>query len=470
MLWDSVEHSGLSGQTAALYGIEKLSTNGGDSLRVACVELARRLRSRETELREAVLEHVSSTSPDAGADGDAQLALGLRETIEACMEHGLVSLERGPQWPVSVPPAVTAHAHRAASSGVSLTTTLSRCVASHTLAWSIVLDEVAGHDFPAEQRFALLHQASAVMGSLLARVQVEIANAHLSDMARRARSHAQRRDEIVRKLLVGKPVHSGELADLGYDLDGWHLCVIATGLGAGKVVRGLAAKLGCELLPVTHGDEVVWAWLGGRRRLSFADVERVQSAEESVGVSLAIGEPSRGVEGWRQTHREAGDALLVARYRPSKFTRYLDVATDAAVLRDEALADSLTETYLAPLDRMRIGGRAARRTLRALVDSGHNVSSAAAALKVDRSTVHRQRNEIERRLGCRLHDRQVEIELALRITGLRERRDRVDAAAAHRATQEPYRALISSGDTRGVAAFAAYAAKRRSGTPRDDSF
>jgi hypothetical protein len=147
-----------------------------------------------------------------------------------------------------------------------------------------------------------------------------------------------------------------------------------------------------------------------------------------VDVSLAIGEPSRGVEGWRQTHREAGDALLVARYRPSRLTRYLDVAPDATALRDEALADSLIETFLAPLDRMRIGGRAARKTLRALLDSGHNVSSAASALKVDRSTVHRQRNEIERRLGCRLHERQVEIELALRIEDLRKRRDRVDAA------------------------------------------
>jgi hypothetical protein len=424
----------VPGQTTASYEIERLSANGGDSLRPACMELARRLRSRETELREAVLVHMSSAAPDAVTDGNAQLALGLREMIAACMEHGLASIERGPRWSVPVPPAVTAQARRAASSGASLTTALSRCVASYTLAWSVVLNEVADHDLPDAQRFALLQQASVAMGALLARVQTEIATAHLSEIARGARSHAQRRDEIVHRLLAGEPVHSGELAELGYDLDAWHLGAIATGPGAARAVRGLAAKLGRELLLVSPGGETAWAWLGGRRRLAFADAERVLSAAESVDVSLAIGEPARGADGWRQTHREARDALLVARYRPSRLTRYLDVAPDATALRDEALADSLIDTYLSPLDRMRIGGPAARQTLRALLATGHNVTCAASTLEVDRSTVHRRRTEIERLLGCRLHERQVEIELALRVEDLRERRARVDAAAAQSGT------------------------------------
>jgi diguanylate cyclase with GGDEF domain/PucR-like helix-turn-helix protein len=412
-------------RATACPGVEPLLAHGGDPLRPACVELASRLRSRETELREAVLTHVSSAGADAG--GDAQPAQGLRETIGACMEHGLTSIERGAQWPVPVPPAVGAQARRAASGGASLPAVLSRCVTGYTVAWSVVLSEVADHDFPAEQRFALLQQASAVMGSLLARVQAEIANAHLS-IARRVRSHAQRREEIVHRLLAEKPVPGGELAELGYDLHGWHLGAVATGSGAARAVRSIAARLGCELL-VAHRGEAVWAWLGGRRRrLAFADVERALPAGESAGVSLALGEPSRGVEGWRQTHREAGDALLVARCRPRRLTRYLDVAPDATALRDEALGDALIETFLAPLDRMRVGGRTARGTVRALLDSGHNVSSAASALAVDRSTVHRRRTEIERRLGCRLHERQVEIELALRIDDLRERRVSIDAA------------------------------------------
>jgi hypothetical protein len=239
-----------------------------------------------------------------------------------------------------------------------------------------------------------------------------------------SRNPAASRAELAHRLLADEPLNAGELAELEYDLDGWHLGVIAAAAQlsqAAKAVRGLAAGLGCELLPVTHGRDAVWAWLGGQRRLAFADVERALSIAEHAGVLLAVGEPARGIEGWRQTHREARGALLVARSWPRRLTRYLDVAPHATALQDEAFADSLIETYLSPLDDMRIGGQAARRTLGALLAKAHNVSSAASALRIDRSTVHRHRNEIERRLGCQLHDRRVEIEVALRIEGLRQR-------------------------------------------------
>jgi hypothetical protein len=403
---------------AARYGIEQL-VDGAGSLGPARIELARRLRSRVAELQDAFFAHVRSVEPDAAIDGDAQLEIGLREMIVACVDCGLSSIERGAPWSGPMPPAVAAQASRGASGGMSLTTALCRCVAGHTLAWSFVLNEIAHHDLPDEQRFALLLQAWAVLGSLLARVQAEVASAHSSEIKRRARSHEQRRAEIVRKLLADEPVDPGELAELGYELDAWHLGVIATGAEAAEAVRSLAAGLGRELLVVACGGKTVWAWLGGQRRLAFKDVERVLSAQEHTDVSLVVGEPARGLGGWRMTHQEAEGAALVAREWPCRLTRYADVESLATALQDEALADSLIETYLSPLDDMRTGGEAARRTLRALFDTEHNVSSAAHPLKVHRSTVHRQRNEIERRLGCRLHEHQAEIEVALRIEELR---------------------------------------------------
>lgn len=374
--------------------------------------------------------HVRSSVPDAIADGDAQLAAGLRETIAVCVDCGLASIEQGAWWAGTISPVVAVHARRDASSGVGLTTALRRCVAGYTLAWRFVLGEVARHDFPDEQRFALLLQASGATSSLLACVQAEIADAHSSEIRRSARSREQHRAEIAHRLLAGERLNAGELAELGYDVDGWHLGVIATGVQAGRALRSLAAGLGCELLLLAHGRETVWAWLGGQRRVPFADVERILlTAGEHTDVSLAVGEPAKGIAGWRQTHHEAEGALLVARCWPRSLTRYLDVAPEVTALRDEALADSLIETYLSPLEGMRIGGQAARRTLNALLAKTHNVSSAASALNVDRSTVHRQRNEIERRLGCRLHERQAEIEIALRIEDLRQRREDDDTGA-----------------------------------------
>jgi hypothetical protein len=412
---------------AARGEIERSPTVDEDSLALARIDLARRLRSRKAELAEVIFTHVRTAVPDGSNDHDAQLAVGLGEVISACVDCGLASIEQGPRSSAPIPPVVAAQASRGASSGVSLTTALRRCVAGHTLLWSFVLEEVVRHDLPDEQRFALLLQASAAMGAMLGSLQAEIATAHSSEISRGARSGEQRRAEIVHQLLADERVGAAELAELSYDLDGWHLGMIATGAQVGKAVRALAAALGCKLLPVAHGSEMMWAWLGSQRRAAFVEIERVLLAGEYVHLSLAIGEPGRGAEGWRQTHREAQGALLVARHRPRKLTRYLHVAPEATALRDDGLADSLIETYLAPLEGMRIGGRAARKTLRALFETGHNVTSASFALKVDRSTVHRQRAEIERRLGCRLHDHQADIEVALRIEDLRQRRDSDDA-------------------------------------------
>lgn len=266
-------------------------------------------------------------------------------------------------------------------------------------------------------------EIEAAVFALVERMVASIADEYEREPERTEPSPEGRRAELVQGLLAGTLV---DVNELGYELDAWHLCVIATGAGATQAVRGLAATLGRELLPVVRDGELC-AWLGGQRKLKIADVERILTARALAGVSLAIGEAARGLEGWRLTHREAEAAQLVARYRGGRekqtLTRYLDVAPEANALQDAALADSLIETHLSPLDDLRIGGQAARRTLRALFETEHNVSSAAHKLDVDRSTVHRRRNEIERRLGCRLHEHQVDIEIALRVEDLLKHRD-----------------------------------------------
>ncbi len=396
----------------------------GDPAGEARVALARRLRSREAELWEALFAHVRSAVPHAVADGDPALAAGLREMIAACLDCGLSSIEQGSQWSGPIPPAVAAHARRAASNGVSLTTALCRCVAAYALVWSFVLDDVADHPLPGQRTFVLLHQVSAALAAVLARVQVEIAEAQSAEITHRSRSYEQRCAEIVRRLLAAEPVGASELAELRYDLDGWHVAVIATGDGAEEAVRRLVAGLGCQILQIPQGAKAVLTWLGGSRRPAFSDIDRVRRAEGGTsGASLAVGEPGKGIEGWRTTYREAQGALLVAQDRPSEIVRYLDVALEAAALQDDALADALIGKYLCPLEDVPIGGQAARGAARALFDAEHNVSSAANALSVHRSSVHRWRNQIERRLGYRLHEHQAEIEVALRIEEMRQRQD-----------------------------------------------
>ena len=136
------------------------------------------------------------------------------------------------------------------------------------------------------------------------------------------------------------------------------------------------------------------------------------------GVSFALGEPARGLDGWRLTHQQAQAALAVALRRPRRCTRYIDVALLATALKDQALAGALIEVYLAPLDRQRDGGVVLRRTLRAYLAAGRNVSSAAAALGVTRSTVESRLHTVEQSLGRLLPACLAELEVALGLEDL----------------------------------------------------
>jgi hypothetical protein len=386
-------------------------------VRVGVVE---RLRARQEELVEAISARVRSGVSAGAGDRDAEYVAGLRAAVAAAVEYGLEGIERGDDERAGpVPLAVLAQARRAARTGVSLDTMLRRYVVGHTLLGEFVLEEADRGPWPDEHgalRRALRVQAS-VLDRLLAAITVEYGD----ELRLAERSPEQRRYERVRRLLAGGAV---ERSELDYELSGWHVGAIAVGTGAAQAAGRLAAGLDRRLLRVGQGRESVWAWLGGRGCFAAGELERIAvgaaAAPEAAGVTLALGEPARGLDGWRLTHRQAQAALLVAlrRREPPAVTRYAEVALLAFALGDELLAGSLIEIYLAPLDGQRDGGAILRETLRAYFAAGRNVSSAATALGVARNTVDNRLRTVEQCLGRALGACMAELEVALRLEEL----------------------------------------------------
>jgi DNA-binding PucR family transcriptional regulator len=214
---------------------------------------------------------------------------------------------------------------------------------------------------------------------------------------------------------VGEAIDASELR---YELDAWHLGVIAVGNNAEQALRGMAAQMGRAILLVPRGEETVWAWLGDRRKLALTDIAAVIPAKLPPGVTLAIGEPAHGLNGFRLTHRQAEAAHLVAQHRPQSLTRYADVALLAFALRDEALARSLVDIYLTPLDDPRKGYSVLRETVRAYLAAERNATSAAAALGVARHTVESRIRKAEELLDRLLPACMAEIDVALRLEEL----------------------------------------------------
>jgi hypothetical protein len=338
------------------------------------------------------------------------------------VDHGLTGVELGEGWSGSIPPASAAQARRAARAGVSLDTVLRRYVVGSTLLGDCLMREAEHGGLAAGG--AVLRDVLGVQAAMLDRLLAAVTAEYTSELERAARSPGRRRGELVERLLAGDPADSEDPADpgveLGYEFDAWHLAAIAVGAAAEEILRRLAAALDRRLLCVARGEQTVWGWLGGQRELPPGEVERLLLGERTAEVSLALGEPGSGVEGWRLSHRQAREARRIALLRPRRLTRYADVALVASMLQDPPLAHSLVETFLSPLGGDRNGGAALRETLRAYFAAERNASSAAGALGVTRHTVENRLRAIEQKLGRTLRTHHAELEIALRLEELAE--------------------------------------------------
>ncbi len=397
------------------------STGGsGGSLEQARDGVVERLRARRGELAREIVARVRGDAFDRAGEDDAEYVAGLGATVAAALEYVLAGIERGEDGAEPIPAVALEQARRAARLGVSLDTVLRRYVAGSALLGELIMEEGDRGERdgnPPIQRRAL-REALRAQALGLERMLAAVTAAYGDELARAGRSPEQRHFERVRRLLDGRAL---ERPELDYELDAWHLGVIATGAGAAQAVRQLAGGAGRRLLRVAHGEQSVWAWLGGRQPFAVGDVQRIAVyATVNDGVVLALGEPARDLEGWRLTHRQAQASLRVAlrRREPGGVTRYADVALLAFALTDETLARSLIEIYLSPLNQQRDGGAVLRETLRAYLAAGRNATSAAAKLNVTRHTVTSRMLTLEQRLGRGLQTCLAELELALRLEEL----------------------------------------------------
>jgi hypothetical protein len=370
-------------------------------------DVVARLRARLPEVEQAIFASVRDGLSDPAGSGDAEYVKGLRVAVVAALDYVLTGIEQGEEWAGLIPSAAIVQARRAARTGVGLETVLLRYTIGNRLLSDFVMDEV--DHFPSQALRQVLNRQGALVERLMAAVSIE----YKHEVERAGRSLDQRRGERVQRLLAGEPVDPSEF-DYEFE-EAWHLAVIVVGARAPEAVRGLGVGLDRAVLTVSRGEEAVWAWLGGESRLSVAGIERRLSAMVDMGVLLAIGEPSRGIHGWRLTHHQAQAALLVALHRPRGITRYAEDMLLAAALQDETLATSLQEIYMSPLAGQRGNGSVLRDTLRVYFDVTGNAATAAVRLKVDRHTVERRLQKIEERLGRLIPTCQAELEVALRL-------------------------------------------------------
>lgn len=356
-----------------------------------------------------MLTRVYAVSAPTGSQ-DPEYVEGLRSAVPAALDYALAVVEGGEESAPSPPSVLLAQTRLAARNGIGLDTVLRRYSAGYVLLSDFLVEEAEQSGLRAADLQRLM-RSQAALDSLLAAVGEEYSR----EAKRRPSTDEQRRAERIERLFAGEQL---DTSGLGYDFDGFHLGLIAKGLGVEEAFQGLAAAMDCRLLTVCRGEGAMWAWLGGPQVPDLDELSRHVSAHWPAQAALAIGEPGEDLPGWRFTHRQARSALPIALRGSEPVVRYADVALLASTLQNDLLSTSLRRLYLQPLEGDRDGGEATRDTLRAYFAAGRNISSAAAALGVNRNTVSSRLRATEEAIGRSLSSCGPELEAALRLAEL----------------------------------------------------
>lgn len=378
------------------------------SLEQASATIMARLRERLSELEAAVATRVHAIA-DPREVADPSYLHSLNGALTTALDYALVAIELGERRAPGIPPALLAEARLAARAGVPLDTVLRRYVSGSALLGDFLVEEAERIEVPTAVLRRLLRRQATLLDRLLAAVSEE----HAREAKSWPSSSAERRRECVKSLLAGEQIDHSEL---GYDLDGHHLALMAKGEGAPEAMRLLAKRLDRRLLAVCREEESIWAcWLGGRRPIEVGQALRALTEIPLDRVVVTVGEPGEGLAGWRLSHRQAKAALPIAERRGEAILHYADVVLLTSILRDDLVATSLHQLYLEPLEGTPDGGGMARETLRAYFAAERNVSSTAVVLGVDRRTVSNRLRAIEELFGRPLKDIAAELETALRL-------------------------------------------------------
>lgn len=338
----------------------------------------------------------------------------------------IAGLIDGRLLPVDCPREITDSAQLAVDSGFPLWAAVQAYRTGHAIQWEAWSDAVESRRLDQDARRALLQAGSEYMFAYADRCSRWIELQYTRERDRRLRGEEQLRIQLVRDLLEGK---GGDSAQLGYDLEGWHVALIASGRETSRVLHDLSGRLGTQLLAVAADGFTSWAWVGVPRSRADDMDRQLRSLPLPAGASLAIGEAAEGPAGFRQSHLQARYAAAICARRGGGITRYDDVALEALAMADLEQAQWFVARELGPLAADERRAETLRRTLETYFASAQRASSTAAVLGVHERTIGNRLRAAEQLIGRSVSGRRAELETGLRIHRLLQEDGRRPAPA-----------------------------------------
>jgi DNA-binding PucR family transcriptional regulator len=370
-----------------------------------------------------MVETMSSGIEQVRADPEIKPALlaASRETAS----RFVASLELDPWIAPPLPPALSELARVLASTGAELTVLITATRYGQAAFWPVVMRAAEqAIDQPAV-RMRVLAVAFERFGRYL-ETELEGAVAIFQDERDlRMRGAHVRRRETIEALVRGDELNLDSASRaLGYELRWLHTGLVLWSGDAGppapealdrleSVVREIATTLGTQRILMTpSGSTAVWAWLASDHPPARDKLSAIELADDVRG---AVGEPARGVAGFRATHEEALAAreIAVRNADAHPITCYADVEVVSLLTDDRRGADALVARELAGLAGDDAQIAKLRRTLLAFLQCAGSATAAARALGVHTNTVRYRVEQTERLLGRSLNGQELSLQLAL---------------------------------------------------------
>ncbi|OBK35389.1 PucR family transcriptional regulator [Mycobacterium sp. 1245111.1] len=370
------------------------------------------------ELGTLMTAAVTAAIPELAVDA---VASEVHKGCEAVALGTLTALALGDDVTFAAMPEVLTGPTEVVARGIGIEHMLRSIHVAHAAASRVLLD-TAERLVPESQRFAEMRRIDQVLFGIVdvltERMAGEYTRAHEAWLS----SSVALRMEIVEDLLQGNAVPMERVTRvLGYDLSRWHLAVVVwTGAATPAEPRQLKT-VACEVLSAAGcvstlvlpvGAQQVWAW---GSRTSQPPKSVIATTPPPPGVRIAIGLPGTGVEGFRNSHRQAAEAARVGAMttRDTWSFCYQDHDLVAMLSTDLPAARAFVARELGDLAANADSVATIRRTLKCYLDRDRSLAATAADLHVARNTVAYRVQRAQQLRGQPVADRRLQLHAAL---------------------------------------------------------
>lgn len=391
----------------------------------AAVELTERAR----EISDAVVAYVGARLPDL-LDNPEGLEAN-RASTEASIRDFADILRSGadPVVAVKLPSATMDYAVDGAQHGVLLTTLMRSYRLAHAATSQHLKAILARHVTDADELNVATDLCSTALFAYVDIALCLVEDAYTTERERWLRSAAASQAETIGTILSGQPIDIDVASRrLRHDLRRVHVAAVAwldtheEGRNSlallEAAIRDIAAAIGNQHpLVQPLGTLSIAAWISTNSEVPSRVLDELRfRTAPAQGVRVAIGEPARGIAGFRTSHLEALQAERVARladYRKGSVTRFNDISLRSLTTADMDQALSFVARELGPLGATDETTRRLAATVRTYLDENGSRGRAAKRLHVHENTVAYRLRQAEELLGRPLDKRTLELRVAL---------------------------------------------------------